>query len=90
MVTVFTDRWSLKTHARERNRILAGIDRDTLRPLSPADIAHRQQITERMHARGAELHMDAVSELRSVIVEFALVLPFAALGTVAWFAANIP
>jgi hypothetical protein len=89
--TAFTDRWSLKRHATQRNRVLAGIDRDTLRPLSLAEVAHRQQIVERMHAKGADTQVDgAMSELRAVIYECAMVAPFAALATVGWFALNIP
>lgn len=88
MLTVFTDRWSLKRHAQQRNRVLASIDRSTLRPVSAADMDRRRAITRRMTRRG--MVNAAVTELRAVAVECAMVLPFAALGTVAWFACNIP
>jgi hypothetical protein len=81
--------------------VLAEIDED-LRPLTEAEVrardARRQQIHERQRAKAAEAHLPIderrqivdLSELRAVAVEFATVLPFAALAVISWFAANIP
>jgi hypothetical protein len=88
VLTVSTDRWSLKDHARQRNRVLASIDRSTLRPVSAADMDRRRAITRRMARKG--MVNAAVGELRAVAYECAVVFPFAALATVAWFACNIP
>jgi hypothetical protein len=86
--TVFASKDSLKVHARQRNRVLAGFDPDTLAPVS-ADAAERRRLIAARMARRGRINA-AVSELRAVGVECALVFPFAALATVAWFAINIP
>ncbi len=85
MLTVFTDRWSLKDHARQRNR-LAGFDRN--RPVSAADMDRRRAIARRMARKG--MVNAAVGELRAVAYECAVIAPIAALATLGWFAANIP
>jgi hypothetical protein len=86
--TVFTDKWSLKSHARQRNRVLAGFDPDTLAPVS-ADAAERRRLIAARMERKGRINA-AVGELRAVGVECALAFPFAALATVAWFAIHIP
>lgn len=80
-------------------RELAGFD-EALRPLSPNQIARREAIAAEMArvARASEAYLPPdeqrgvfdLAELRAVAVECAMVLPFAALGTVVWFACNIP
>lgn len=85
MLTVFTSKRALKVHARQRNR-LAGFDRN--HPVSAADMDRRRAITRRMARKG--MVNAAVTELRAVAHECAVVAPFAALATLGWFAANIP
>jgi hypothetical protein len=79
---------------------LAGFDPDTLKPLSPAQLARREHIAAEMarvaKASEAELAADErrqvidLAELREMAYECAVIAPFAALATVAWFAVNIP
>ena len=85
-------------------KTLGGFDPDTLRPLSTAEIyrqtARRAAIDAEMQAvaKASErtLPIDEqrqiidLSELRAFGHECAVVLPFAALATVCWFACNIP
>lgn len=85
-------------------RVLAAICPDTLRPLDKAEVyrraARRAAIAAEQQrvAKSSEAYLPPeqqrqvidLTELRAVIVECAMVLPFAALATVAWFAANIP
>ena len=84
MLTVFTDRWALKVHARERNRVLAEIDEDTLRPLSPADMDRRRAITRRMARKG--ILLAAFAELRASLREIAIACACAAPVSVAYVA----
>ena len=79
---------------------LAGFCPDTLKPLSPAQLARREQIADEMErvakASESELPPDEqrgvfdLAELRAVASECAMVAPFAALATLCWFACNIP
>jgi hypothetical protein len=69
---------------------LAGFDPMTLKPLSPHDMLRqairREQIRERMAAKAAESHVDerrpALTELRAVAYEVAVVAPWAMAATV--------
>lgn len=69
---------SLKEHARSRNR---------QRPTADV-IARRRSITRRMTWRG--MRNAAVSELRAVAYECAVVLPFAGLATLGYLFALLP
>lgn len=79
MLTVFTDRWALKVHARQRNRILAEIDKDTLRPLSLADMDRRRAITRRMARKGVLIAAFAElrASLRDIVIACACAAPVA-------------
>ena len=79
---------------------LAAICPDTLMPLSPNQLARREQIRAEQErvAKASEAYLPPdeqrqiidLAELRAVARECAQVLPFAALGTVALFAWMIP